>query len=1234
MQSDTPEADAKRTQSDGPSQRSSAPIPDDATITQATAYGEAPDRNIAQSLSQNGLSQPDSLATESGEESEPTGFAAQAFASTPPQEKLASIDAEMQKSMAADDVYYLIDADWYQRWKRAMTGEEDKTGPVEEKDLAAVTAQSIVDPSTGKLRQPLFEHEDVEFITPAAYAQFVQWYGVPDPVPPTRKVILRGERQEPALELYPPSITVSTMSKMSSVSARPPHQLPVSTTTTVHDLLAAAAKQVSETDPSPTSYRVWLLGSVPAGKKVYVEFPGPSISNYDAKVMEPSDRTVEDEGLKEAHLVVEFKEGNSWIVKDDEDDNEPGMFSRGGFFDKFSTQSSSSSVMKPRPTSSSSFRMSSASTSKISREPGTIGLGNLGNTCFMNSALQCLAHQEELTEYFMSGVYKQELNPDNPLGMHGAIAEAFGELLQQIWARTSGSSHSPRDFKMQLQRFAPQFSGYQQHDSQELVAFLLDGLHEDLNRVLKKPYVEKPDWDGGADLELAQLAKKSWDGYMLRNDSVIVDLFQGQYQSTLVCPQCQKVSITFDPFMYLTLPLPIQSKWKHVIIYVPYESEKPHLRIPFEISSNSTFRDVRATVGRWMGVPAENLLTMEIFNSKFYRSLDDNTLVTEMNTSDLVICYELPCKGPQGRNYKHEEGAPFVLPLTLYCSNMRARPEFGYPMPIAISADDAKSVDAVYSVVVDRLQRWTKNSRDLYSWELGTDGEGGFEVPLQLGGGPDKIAEITATEGEVIVREEPIEEEEFDIVDEKKMLVDDTYDPAASPVKVGPKKDVFTLRFAPDRTNFGIGYVSLGQIDTLEARANEEGAPLLHPDDGLYLEFDQNMREYFFSDGCVTWDELQEFSHPEIDAAREEEEKPRGPITLQDCLDEFTKEEQLGEDDLWYCPQCKKHQQATKRFDLWKTPDILVVHLKRFSNSRALRDKIDAFIDFPLEGLDLAGMSGERKVAQKLKEQGVDTAELDLGNTEEPLLYDLFAVDEHLGGLGGGHYRAYALNHQTHKWYHFDDSFVTPAEAKDAVNANAYLLFYRKRTDKPLGGKTHTKIEEARSNATDDVQPEDDTMNVDTQLPTPPEDDSPFFERASDLPSFDPDRARWRPISPMHTPDWENSSNPPALLDDPPDFSSHMMDPLVTAGRYTMPDPENVGGPISPSSSTGVEHDSDEAGAVLEDIDDDIWSQDRGMVPFRSTSPTASIELTGSPSSGSVSDNPFADANRQHGDHD
>lgn len=206
----------------------------------------------------------------------------------------------------------------------------------------------------------------------------------------------------------------------------------------------------------------------------------------------------------------------------------------------------------------------------------------------MNSALQCLSNCTELTQYFLTGVYNDEINEDNPLGMGGKIAQAYGEVVRRLWAGhplagqqlptsslfssssfggyggygssySSGSSTSfpPRDFKSALSHFAPQFQGYQQHDSQELVAFLLDGLHEDLNRVRTKPYVEKPDWPAqmdeipkeiadrspalAEDLTKLRIAKESWEGYMKRNDSVIVDLFQGQYQSRLVCPVCSKV---------------------------------------------------------------------------------------------------------------------------------------------------------------------------------------------------------------------------------------------------------------------------------------------------------------------------------------------------------------------------------------------------------------------------------------------------------------------------------------------------------------------------------------------------------------------------------------------------------------------------------------------------------------------------------------------------------------------
>ena len=68
-----------------------------------------------------------------------------------------------------------------------------------------------------------------------------------------------------------------------------------------------------------------------------------------------------------------------------------------------------------------------------------------------------------------------------------------------------------------------------------------------------------------------------------------------------------QVSITFDPFMYLTLPLPVNKKWRHEIYYIPWNTEKIHVKIPVVLNRDATFRDLRALVGRWMGANPDNV---------------------------------------------------------------------------------------------------------------------------------------------------------------------------------------------------------------------------------------------------------------------------------------------------------------------------------------------------------------------------------------------------------------------------------------------------------------------------------------------------------------------------------------------------------------------------------------------------------------------------------------------------
>jgi len=97
-------------------------------------------------------------------------------------------------------------------------------------------------------------------------------------------------------------------------------------------------------------------------------------------------------------------------------------------------------------------------------------------------------------------------------------------------------------------------------------------------------------------------------------------------------------------------------------------------------------------------------------------------------------------------------------------------------------------------------------------------------------------------------------------------------------------------------------------------------------------------------------------------------------ISLQDCLTSSRRKNNWERMTL-VLPTMQESTSRQRRSSTYGVvPDVLVVHLKRFSNSRALRDKIEAFVDFPIEGLDLSEMVQECKIAKHLQEQGVDVA--------------------------------------------------------------------------------------------------------------------------------------------------------------------------------------------------------------------------------------------------------------------
>ncbi|XP_071227952.1 ubiquitin carboxyl-terminal hydrolase 19 isoform X16 [Salvelinus alpinus] len=277
--------------------------------------------------------------------------------------------------------------------------------------------------------------------------------------------------------------------------------------------------------------------------------------------------------------------------------------------------------------------------------PGFTGLVNLGNTCFMNSVIQSLSNTRELRDYFHDRAFETEINCNNPLGTGGRLAIGFAVLLRALW---KGTHHAfqPSKLKAIVASKASQFTGYAQHDAQEFMAFLLDGLHEDLNRIQNKPYTETVDSDGRLDEvgEIEVVAEEAWQRHKMRNDSFIVDLFQGQYKSKLVCPMCSKVSITFDPFLYLPVPLPQKQK----VLTVFYFAKEPHKKpIKFLVSvskENSSTAEVLESISRSVRIKAENLRLAEVVKSRFHRIFLPSHSLDTVSSSDMLFCFEVLSK--------------------------------------------------------------------------------------------------------------------------------------------------------------------------------------------------------------------------------------------------------------------------------------------------------------------------------------------------------------------------------------------------------------------------------------------------------------------------------------------------------------------------------------------------------------------------------------------------------------
>ena len=184
---------------------------------------------------------------------------------------------------------------------------------------------------------------------------------------------------------------------------------------------------------------------------------------------------------------------------------------------------------------------------------GVCGGYNLGNTCFMNSSIACLSNCTELTTYFLTDKYLEDINKKNEEGLYGKLANAWYDLLKEYWL-SNARTGNPGNVKYVVAKKVRKFSGFNQQDSNEFMTEFLSILNEDLNKTDKKKYIElKEKEDNETELECA---KRFWKMHLERNNSIITDFFSGILKSEVICNNCGFDNITFDPFNTLTLAIP------------------------------------------------------------------------------------------------------------------------------------------------------------------------------------------------------------------------------------------------------------------------------------------------------------------------------------------------------------------------------------------------------------------------------------------------------------------------------------------------------------------------------------------------------------------------------------------------------------------------------------------------------------------------------------------------------
>ena len=707
---------------------------------------------------------------------------------------------------------------------------------------------------------------------------------------------------------------------------------------------------------------------------------------------------------------------------------------------------------------------------------GRVGLYNIGNTCYLNSTLQCLSNTKDLTKYFLKQDFSKEINNGNSSGSKGEISKAYYKLIYQMWKGTD-MAIAPSEFRTIFCKKEDYFNNYEQHDSQEFLLALLNNIHDDLNRVTNKQYMElKEKQKNESDL---QASDRYWNYHKSRENSIIVDLFQGQYKSTIKCMSCKTESVTFDTYMNLQLPIPekkmqrqirlllsngeciklsikldkyteIRDVIKKALLYLDY---KKYLEYLHSIKmKNNIFNYNNKEVPHYLLY--NNIIVTEfspdlkltnIYNTNYENISNDNNYIFEIINLETFDIVQNPQeskkkekdtnnnkKNKDKKNKKNRKNEDKNL------KNLNYEDENNNNIKIEDNINNINNINK-FSNDRDKLFKiYEKNKGEIVLFEknLNSNDENSIDIfvyPITdiqnkwiLGKySYNETVKLTYPLIITLNKNNSLEELQKSIFLKFSKIMN-------NPIKNDP--DSLLICFPHFSENWQNFKISSKICPICGENYNKYTKYCLLIKDKLKLSDkisdlkdivggDRPLIIFAFSKIYNMNSELYKGLKLSIESKKEMELNDE--LTIYDSLELFHQEEILDGEEKWYCSKCGKHQKAIKKMEIFKTPLYLTVQLKRFKQRGAIMGSI-------------LGSKNETLIDYK---EILNLDDFVSGPDRKESIYILYGVIIHKKLFNGGHYIALCKNDG--QWIFYNDKKVGYCE--NPINKDAYLLFYKRK---------------------------------------------------------------------------------------------------------------------------------------------------------------------------------------------